>query len=194
MTELLHKIDLYLFYQINYSLTHPALDTILPFIRNKYFWAPLYMFITSFLVINYKRKGLWVIVFMLLTILLCDQLSSSVIKPIVGRLRPCNTEGLQDMINLLVNCGSGKSFPSSHATNHFGFAVFTGGFFFRTKKWVIYILLLWAAAVSYAQIYVGVHYPVDVLAGALLGTGIGLFTGYGFFVLMQYLEQKHYLK
>ena len=89
------------------------------------------------------------------------------------RLRPCN-----DPINalhgrLLVECGSGYSFPSSHATNHFGmslFLYFTFGSFF---KWIKPVVILWAALVAYAQVYVGVHYPIDVVTGACIGSIIG---------------------
>ncbi len=89
------------------------------------------------------------------------------------RPRPCQNEALKEEVRLLVPCGSGYSFTSNHATNHFALAVFfagTLGVFFKRWRW---LLFLWAALVAYAQVYVGVHYPLDVAAGALLGMTIG---------------------
>jgi undecaprenyl-diphosphatase len=74
-------------------------------------------------------------------------------------------------------CGSNPSFTSSHALNHFAFAAFVVNSFKGISKW-IYLLFVWAAIISYSQVYVGVHYPSDVIAGGLLGTLLGGF-GYG---------------
>jgi undecaprenyl-diphosphatase len=98
-----------------------------------------------------------------------DIVSSSVIKPLVERPRPCHGETMNLDVRLLVDCGSGFSFTSSHATNHFGlafFLIFTLG---KRWKYIIAPLIVWAVIVAYAQVYVGVHYPLDVLSGALLG-------------------------
>lgn len=113
-----------------------------------------------------------------MTLTLTDQVSSSIIKNLVQRPRPCRDEFLMSHVRLLLaNCSGGYSFTSSHSTNHFGFAMFV----FLTmqpimKEWR-YIFLAWAATVAYGQVYVGVHYPFDVLCGGLLGSLIGYFTG-----------------
>jgi undecaprenyl-diphosphatase len=78
-------------------------------------------------------------------------------------------------MRLLVQCGSGYSFPSTHATNHFAFALFMIGTLAQRYRWIVAPLIIWAAAIAYAQVYVGVHYPFDVLCGALLGSSIGIF-------------------
>jgi undecaprenyl-diphosphatase len=78
-------------------------------------------------------------------------------------------------MRLLVECGSGYSFPSSHATNHFGMSLFLYFSFGKFYKWIKPTVILWAALVAYAQVYVGVHYPLDVVFGALLGFLIGHF-------------------
>src|SRR5690606_28585671 len=105
-----------------------------------------------------------------------DFLSASVIKPNIMRVRPCNEVLFKDEVKVRVRCGSGYSMPSSHATNHFAMGVFLLMIFRRRWKPIIWLSLTWAASISFAQIYVGVHFPGDILAGAALGTLIGFFT------------------
>ena len=117
------------------------------------------------------------ILFLGLTFGCTDFISSSLIKPTVQRLRPCNDPEIKSDVKNLVDCGSGYSFPSSHASNHFGLAVFLIVLFFSKWKLILPIGLLWAASISFAQVYVGVHYPIDILAGAMLGGMIGFIMG-----------------
>ncbi|MGF1924924.1 MAG: phosphatase PAP2 family protein [Bacteroidia bacterium] len=112
----------------------------------------------------------------MITFALGDFISAKLIKPNVQRVRPCNEVSLSKSIIKRVPCGSGYSFPSAHATNHFAIALFLIGIFYRDWKWILPLGLIWAALVAFAQVYVGVHYPLDTLAGALLGTAIGLIT------------------
>jgi undecaprenyl-diphosphatase len=146
----------------------------MPLLRHKYTWIPLYAAVAAWFLYRYQWQGLWFVGFTLLTFALCDQLSASLIKPFVERLRPCREPLLEGQVRLLVHCGGGFSFPSSHASNHFGFAVIVGACLYKQYRWPLYALLLVAALVSFAQIYVGVHYPMDVLGGAVLGTSIAL--------------------
>ncbi len=145
----------------------------MPYWRSKYLWAPLYLFLLVFILFNYPKKG-WVLLLALVaTIGLADIVSSHLVKKNVQRQRPCQHEELQQRVYLLIPCGGGYSFTSSHATNHFaiaGFLILTLGKRFRQIRWP---LLLWAASIAYGQVYVGVHYPSDVIAGALLGLLIG---------------------
>jgi undecaprenyl-diphosphatase len=80
------------------------------------------------------------------------------------------------MVHIIVPCGSGYSFPSAHATNHFALAVFSALTMKRLVKNIWPIAITWAALVAYAQVYVGVHFPLDVFCGALLGTAVGMIT------------------
>ena len=119
------------------------------------------------------------ILFAVLTVVLTDQISSSFIKPFFERPRPCRDPILMNQIRMLLNgCSGGYSFTSSHATNHFGFAVYIyltlGNIIGKWK----YAFLVWAAVIAYGQVYVGVHYPLDIICGALLGTTIGFMTAY----------------
>lgn len=111
-------------------------------------------------------KGRTVALLLIPTIVLSDQLNSAVLKSVFDRLRPCFT--LPD-VHLLVPCGSGRSFPSSHAVNNFAGA-FVVSFFYPKLTWWMYGF---AAVVAFSRVYVGVHYPSDVLAGALVGLGCG---------------------
>lgn len=170
----LEQWDTYLFLKINTVWTSPVLDSIYPWWRDANAWIPLYLFLLVFVLLNFKKKALPWILFAVLTVVLTDQLNSTYIKSWVGRLRPCSDPNFMGHVRLLLNnCSGGFSFPSSHAVNHFGFAMFV----FLTlhpifKKWG-YLLFLWAGSIVYGQVYVGVHYPIDVVCGSLLGCLLG---------------------
>ncbi len=172
--ECVQQIDEQVFYVINQQWINSFFDTILPPVRDKNFWLPLYGVIAILLGWKYKLKGLLIIVILLLNFAASDQLSSAVFKPLFHRERPCQNTHFSDEVRLLVSCGVGKSFPSSHATNTFGFAMLLTLFFHKRYKWVLPVAFLWASLVSYAQIYVGLHYPLDILGGVLLGISISL--------------------
>lgn len=172
MIETFQNIDLALMQFFNQSLSNVVFDFILPWVRNKYVWVPLYIFVLALLGINYGKKGWMICIVLIIVAVVSDQMSSSFIKPMFERLRPCNNPDVLEQINLLIKCGGGYSFTSSHATNHFAFAS-TLGWIYRSKKWVFWTLICWAALISYSQVYVGVHYPFDIFFGALLGLTIG---------------------
>jgi membrane-associated phospholipid phosphatase len=176
MIESLQQFDVELFLKIHRGLSNPFFDWLLPMVRNRFFWAPLYLFIVVFCFVEYKKKGGYIIGMLLVTFAMGDLIASRIIKPLVGRLRPCNEPTLIHDIIHRVPCGSGYSFPSAHATNHFAIAVFLIFVFYDKWKPILPIGLSWAFLVSFSQIYVGVHYPVDTMVGALLGTTIGLIT------------------
>ncbi|SMC58721.1 phosphatase PAP2 family protein [Pedobacter nyackensis] len=176
MIESLQQFDVALFLKIHRGMGNPFFDWLLPLMRNRYFWAPLYLFIIIFCFIEYKKKGAYIIGMLLVTFAMGDLIASRLIKPFVTRLRPCNEPGLADEIIHRVGCGSGYSFPSAHATNHFAIAVFLIFVFYDKWKPILPIALFWAFIISFSQIYVGVHYPIDTMVGALLGTTIGLIT------------------
>ena len=124
---------------------------------------------------NYKN-WLWISLGLALTAGIADFTSSTIIKKSVERPRPCHTFSNPAEINLRVHCGGGYSFPSSHATNHFAIAFFLILLFKNIwKRSLKFTFFIWAFSISFAQIYVGVHYPIDILAGSILGTFIGSF-------------------
>jgi undecaprenyl-diphosphatase len=181
MFRTLVDFDTYLFGIVNQKASNSFFDSIMPFVRQPLFWLPLYLFIILFAIYNFPKKAAIWIGSLLLTVTITDSVSSHIFKPFFGRLRPCNNPELTDSIRLLVDhCGQNGSFTSSHATNHFGIAVFI--FITLEKVWgkFNYLFILWAAVISFAQVYVGVHFPFDVIGGAILGSGIGYLTASAF--------------
>ncbi|TNE69651.1 MAG: phosphatase PAP2 family protein [Bacteroidetes bacterium] len=168
------SLDVTIFRWINDYSSNALFDLMLPFWREKLVWAPLYLFLVVFIVRNIPwRKAVLFLLGLLLVVGLSDFTSSTLIKKNVQRLRPCNDPVVREVVVLRVPCGSGYSFTSSHATNHFAVAVYLSLLLGSLSPWIRPVLLLWAAGVAYAQVYVGVHYPGDVAAGALLGVLIG---------------------
>jgi len=166
--------DRELFNKVNSDWSNSFFDAILPYIRNAMVWAPLYLFFIVFTIINFKRSGSFWVLFGVLAVATSDIISSWAIKELVFRVRPCHDEALAGHIHILVNyCPMSSSFTSSHAANHFTLATFIF-FTFRNhlNKW-LWLVFLWAFIVAYAQVYVGVHYPGDIICGAFIGYFIG---------------------
>ena len=177
MLEQIIQFDQNLFFGINQGLSNSFFDWLMPALRNRYFWTPLYLFVIIFLARNYGKKGWLILLFAIITFGITDYFSSSIIKPSVERLRPCNDPELKNEVNNLIACGTGYSFPSSHAANNFGLAIFLILIFYHKWKLILPIGIFWAFSISFAQIYVGVHFPLDILFGALLGSIIGYVVG-----------------
>jgi membrane-associated phospholipid phosphatase len=170
--------DKWLFELINSGLGNPLFDALLPLFREKLFWMPLYLFIGAFSLLNYGKRGWLIVLGIVVTAGLADFSSSTLIKKNVQRTRPCNAIEMQDRVQLRVDCGGGYSFTSSHAANHFAVAVFLIGVFGLSGRWQQKALLGWAGLIAFSQVYVGVHYPFDVLCGAGLGWLAGDFVGF----------------
>jgi undecaprenyl-diphosphatase len=169
--------DRLLFEAVNIGMSNSFFDWLMPLFRNQFIWLPVYIFFAAFFVYNFQPKGFYILLFGLFTFMLSDQLSAHLLKPIVERLRPCNDPYFSQYVILrLRDCGAGFSFPSSHATNHFAFSVFLISVIPLRMRWVLPFALLWAGGVAFAQVYVGIHYPFDVLFGAFLGSCIGTVT------------------
>jgi len=178
MKGLLHTIDYKLFFLVNDTWKNSFFDTIMPWARNPSVWIPLYLILFVFYWFDFRKNIIWILLFAGLTVLLTDQISAHLIKQLVHRLRPCATPELIGHIHVLIGCGSGYSFVSSHATNHFGLALFFISLSAKKYWWFTPVFLFWAALISYAQVYVGVHFPIDVICGGILGACIGATTGY----------------
>jgi membrane-associated phospholipid phosphatase len=159
------------FRAVNSGLSHPILDWVLPLCRERLIWLPLYAFVLTFVALHWPRRRAWLIVLGLaLSVGAADVTSSVFLKKNVQRLRPCNDPALREQVVLrLPHCGSGYSFTSSHAANHFAVAVFLGGVLGPIRRWIRPVLLAWASLIAFAQVYVGVHFPLDVLCGAVVG-------------------------
>lgn len=149
-------------------------DFLMWWASDKYIWIPLY---ALFLYLLWKRygKNIWlVMIFAALLVFLSDQISVHLFKDVFQRLRPCHEPALEGMVHLVNDkCGGRFGFYSSHASNVFAIAVFVIFLSGRNRKWLALPILLWALFVAYSRIYLGVHYPADVLAGALAGSLLG---------------------
>lgn len=173
----LKELDAKLFLILNSYFSNSFFDTVMPLSREPSIWLPLYLFLFVFIGMNFgKRAWLWIL-FIALTATITDQLSSSLIKYWVQRPRPCHDVSLMMHAHLLVGCSPSYSFTSSHATNHFGAAFFIHKTLNRYFHNWSYLFFFWAALVSYAQVYVGIHYPFDVMCGGIIGGFIGYFMG-----------------
>ncbi|MBA3827379.1 MAG: phosphatase PAP2 family protein [Taibaiella sp.] len=175
--DMVLRADYTTWYYLNVAWHNPFFDAVIPFFRNQWFWVPLYVFLAIFMPYNYRRQGIFWCIGFIITFALADSVSASFIKPHIHRLRPCNDPYLSGIVHLLVPCGSGFSFPSSHASNHFALALFGAVTIGKRTRWIWPIALFWAALISYSQVYVGVHFPLDVFCGALFGILVGLGTG-----------------
>ena len=165
--------DFELFLLIHTQWVAEFADRVMPHYREKSTWIPLYLFLIYWILKKYRRTGFLLGSLGGLSVGLADHTSSKIIKPAVGRLRPCRTPELIAEIRELINCGPGLSFPSSHAANHFALAVFLFVLFRRRYPVAAWAGLIWALSIGYAQIYVGLHFPMDVVAGSVLGALIG---------------------
>ncbi|MEO7443898.1 MAG: phosphatase PAP2 family protein [Ferruginibacter sp.] len=174
----LKALDRVMFSYLNGSWHNPVFDYALPIMRHAYFWAPLYLFILVLVLQNSRKNVLLWLLFTALVVTLSDYISSDLIKENFFRLRPCNDLTLVPPARLLLSYRpQSSSFISSHAANHFCIAMF----FFLTLKNLMgkygLWLFAWAAFICYAQVYVGVHYPLDVIAGAIVGIVFGYLCG-----------------
>jgi undecaprenyl-diphosphatase len=167
--DTLVRFDRELFLFLNHVPQNPAFDAMLPFLTDlnrKPIGLVILGLLWVLLLVRGGRPGRMAALLLIPTIALSDQLNSSLLKFIIERPRPCAE--LPD-VHLLVGCGSGYSFPSSHAVNNFA-AAFVLSYFLSRWTWAFFSF---AAVIGYSRIYVGVHYPSDVLAGSIIGVSLG---------------------
>ncbi len=183
MTEFLYEIDKAVFYFINHNLSNPLFDKLMPFLTDVNHWFIAYAILMGLLWFKGGRLGKIAFFGTILLIAVSDQLSSNLLKNYFERIRPCNA--LPD-VNLLVFCSGSFSFPSSHAVNNFAAAAYFANLFPKYKI-VLYSV---ASLMAFTRPYVGVHYPSDIIAGALIGFAVG----YLFSKLIIFIDEKWELK
>lgn len=151
------------------GLHTPWNDGIMMALTEGIYWLPLFLLVIGAIIYRYKLDALVVISYIIIVIILTDQVSSSILKPWIGRLRPSHDPELKDIVHIVNGYRGGLySFVSSHAANSFGVATLL---FLAVKNRIswIWVMFIWASIFAYTRIYLGVHYPLDIICGALLG-------------------------
>lgn len=169
MIEFLSDIDTQLLLFFN-GIHSPFWDYFMSAFTGKFIWVPMYASILYILLKNFHWKvALCYVVAIALTITFADQMCNSFLRPLVGRLRPSNPENpIADLVYIVNGRqGGGFGFPSCHAANSFGLAIFLICLF--RKRWLSIFIVLWAFTNSYTRLYLGLHYPGDLVAGAIIG-------------------------
>jgi undecaprenyl-diphosphatase len=181
---MLEHLDQQLFLFIN-SHNSPFWDTVMYTLSGRVIWAPLYLAILIYLGIRYKRKFLVILFFIILAVTMADQFSVHLFKNVFHRLRPCHEPSLLGLIHLVNGeCGGLYGFVSSHASNSFNVALLS--LMFIRKRWYTISIITWASVIGYSRIYLGVHYPGDVICGSMLGALIG----WGCYKLYEITDRK----
>lgn len=179
MLDKIISLDIQFFHLFNQKLTNSFLDAFMPFITDLDNWKIPIILFWLFLMIKGGKKGRVAGLLIIPVIVLTDQVSASLIKPWVGRVRPCYE--LESFRLLVDGCGGKLAFPSSHATNIAGFATLFA-LFYRKQTWIFVLI---AFLIGYSRVYVGKHYPADVLFGWFLGAVIGYLVYRSYLVLSE---------
>ena len=188
--EKLLELDREIFLALNSGFRHPFLDQLMMFLSTTSAWIPLYLCLLYLLVRNYKKETWLILLTVALTILLADQITSSVMKPFFERLRPSHEPSLAEQIFIVNKYRGGKfGFASSHAANTFGIATLMWFFLRNYRPWIS-LLFLWALFVGYTRIYLGVHYPGDILVGFLVGFVCAWVSYFLFFFVRHFLDRR----
>ncbi len=169
--EPIKQLDQSLFFFFN-GMHSPFWDVVMTIFTQTITWGIFYLTLLYFIVHKYRMKAVVIIIMLALAILIADQFSVF-IKETVQRLRPTHDPDIQHLVHNVYRKGGLYGYFSSHATNTFAVAMFTAKLF-KNSRYQVFIFF-WAALVSYTRIYLGVHYPFDILTGAVVGILIGHF-------------------
>ena len=180
---MVERLDQQLFLFLN-SFNSPFWDQVMSIISGTATWIPLYLAILIYLGVKLRKKFLVLILTIIIAVTLSDQISV-LIKNSVHRLRPCHEPSLEGMVHLVKGyCGGLYGFVSSHASNSFMVAMLC--LLLIRRCWFTWFIIIWALVIGYSRIYLGVHYPGDVICGSLLG----ILIGWGIFLFYRYTDRK----
>jgi undecaprenyl-diphosphatase len=177
MIEKLIEFDVHLFLFLN-GLRNPFFDFVFWWASQPLVWVPVYICLLYFVIKAYRWQTLFVVLFVALCITLTDQMTVHLFKNVFLRLRPTHNPMIQFQVHTLYGYyGGDYGFVSSHAANFFGLATFLSVLLYRKIRHFVLFSLIWVSLIAYSRIYLGVHYPADVVCGALLGILVGFLLG-----------------
>lgn len=169
----LQTLDQQLLLAINRAHT-PALDAVMIFASNRLVWFPAYALLIGGLIYLFRRRAVLLLPLLITAVALADSITSRLFKPYFGRPRPCHDARVFPLLHLPDGCGGQFGFLSSHAANSIALAVFLALVLPAGRlRWAKIAAFLWAGLLSYSRIYLGAHYPSDVLGGAIIGGLLG---------------------
>lgn len=190
MTEIVNSLVNYdqdLFLWLN-SRHEPWMDNIMFWVTYKVTWLPMYVAMVMITARATGMRAIAIVITVIVAVVLADQITSGIMKPYFSRFRPCHEPLLAGLVHEVGGCGGSFGFASSHASTSFALAI-TWFTLLRDKIRYMWILILWACLYSYSRVYVGVHYPGDILVGAC----VGLLSGACCIQLYRIFIKKYYL-
>lgn len=152
----------------------PALDAVMILASNRLVWFPVYAVLIGWLIYHFRRRALLLLPLVVTAVALADSITSRIFKPFFGRPRPCHDAVLFARLHLPDGCGGQFGFLSSHAANSMALAIFLAVVLPKGRfRGIKIALFIWTILLSYSRMYLGAHYPTDVLGGAAIGGLLG---------------------